>query len=153
MKSAETVQSYFGRGTSGDGVFEDGQAVNNYYSDEGFFTVVVTTENEDGCLGTDTAIVEITQVIDIPNVFTPNDDGYNDHLFIGNFGVENYEMTIYNRWGIVMHHDDTGEVFWDGKTPAGLDAEAGSYFYILDVINPDHSEGSFKKTGYITLIR
>lgn len=137
----------------GDGEFEEGQNVNNYYSDEGFFTVVVTTENEDGCLGTDTAIVEITQVIDIPNVFTPNDDGYNDHLFIGNFGVENYEMTIYNRWGIVMHHDDTGEVFWDGKTPAGVDAEAGSYFYILDVINPDHSEGSFKKTGYITLIR
>lgn len=137
----------------GDGLFEEGQSVNNYYSDEGFFTVVVTTENEDGCLGTDTAIVEITQVIDIPNVFTPNDDGYNDHLFIGNFGVENYELTIYNRWGIVMHHDDTGEIFWDGKTPAGVDAEAGAYFYILDVINPDHSEGSFKKTGYITLIR
>lgn len=137
----------------GDGILEEGQAVNNYYSDEGFFTVVVTTENENGCLGSDTAVVEITQVIDIPNVFTPNDDGYNDHLFIGNFGVDNYEMTIYNRWGIVMHHDDTGEIFWDGKTPAGVDAEAGSYFYILDVINPDHSEGSFKKTGYITLIR
>ncbi|MCB0755642.1 MAG: gliding motility-associated C-terminal domain-containing protein, partial [Flavobacteriales bacterium] len=137
----------------GDGMFLDGQSVSNFYSDEGFFTVVVTTENEDGCLGTDTAIVEITQVIDIPNVFTPNNDGYNDQLFIGNFGVENYEITIYNRWGIVMHHDSTGEVFWDGKTPAGLECEAGTYYYVLNVLNPNHSEGSFKKTGTITLIR
>ncbi|MCB9187192.1 MAG: choice-of-anchor L domain-containing protein [Flavobacteriales bacterium] len=136
----------------GDGLTGEEQSMNHTYSDEGYFTIIVITENEYGCIGLDTVEVEITQVIDIPNVFTPNHDGVNDQLFIGNFGVDNYEITIYNRWGIIMHHDDTGEVFWDGKTPAGVDAEAGTYYFELNVLN-QHSEGSFNKTGYITLIR
>ena len=136
----------------GDGQFGEGQSTDHTYSTEEFFTIVVTTENENGCLGFDTVEVEITQVIDIPNVFTPNDDGVNDLFFIDNFGVEAYELTVYNRWGIVMHHDDSGEIAWDGRTPAGLKAKSGTYYYELKVKN-NFSEGSFTQTGYITLIR
>ena len=136
----------------GDGQFGEGQSTDHTYSTEEFFTIVVTTENENGCLGFDTVEVEITQVIDIPNVFTPNGDGVNDLFFIDNFGVEAYELTVYNRWGIVMHHDDSGEIAWDGRTPAGLEAKSGTYYYELKVSN-EFSEGSFTQTGYITLIR
>ncbi|MBI1287931.1 MAG: HYR domain-containing protein, partial [Flavobacteriales bacterium] len=136
----------------GDGEFSEEQDTEHPYGSEGFFTVTLTVSNEFGCTDMDTVEIEITQIIDVPNVFTPNHDGYNDFLYIDNFGVIQYTMTIYNRWGLVMHHDETGEVFWDGKTPAGLDAAPGTYYYTLDVIN-EFSEGSFKKTGTITLIR
>jgi gliding motility-associated-like protein len=91
-------------------------------------------------------------VIDIPNVFTPNGDGYNDVLFIDNFGVVDYELTIYNRWGIVMHYDISGEIFWDGRTPAGKEAAAGTYYYTLIVKN-EFSVGNLDLSGFITLIR
>ena len=136
----------------GDGDFEEIQNPDHLYSDEGFFTVVLSVENEFGCLNTDTAEVEITQVIDIPNVFTPNNDGINDFIFIDNFGVEEYEFTVYNRWGIVMHYDASTEISWNGRTPAGAKCEAGTYYYTLNVLNI-HSEGNFKQNGTITLIR
>jgi len=136
----------------GDGEFEVDQNTEHSFSNEEFFIVILTVENEFGCVDTDTVEIEITQIIDIPNVFTPNGDGYNDHLFFGNFGVDEYELTIYNRWGLIMHYDASGEIFWDGRTPAGAEAEAGTYYYTLNVLN-EHSLGDFKQNGAITLIR
>jgi gliding motility-associated-like protein len=136
----------------GDGDFEEEQHPDHMYGSEEFFIVILTVENEFGCIDTDTAEVEITQVIDIPNVFTPDDDGINDFIFIDNFGVDEYEFTIYNRWGLVMHYDASTEISWDGRTPAGAEADAGTYYYVLNVLNP-HSEGNFNQTGTITLIR
>ncbi|MGB0368976.1 MAG: gliding motility-associated C-terminal domain-containing protein [Flavobacteriales bacterium] len=136
----------------GDGMFGEEQLTDHTYSDEGIFTVSVLVENEFGCFSTDTALVEVTQIITIPNVFTPNDDGYNDQLYFDNYGADAYELTIYNRWGMVVHYDKSGEIFWDGRTPAGAECEAGTYFYKLNVKN-EFSLGDFKQTGYVTLIR
>lgn len=136
----------------GDDSFDDVQNPEHTFHDEGYFTVILTVENEFGCTAQDTVEIEIIQVIDIPNVFTPNDDNVNDELEIRNNGVTDYEITIYNRWGIIMHHDVSGEIFWDGRTPAGLEAKAGTYFYII-VVNNDFSEGNFEQTGTVTLIR
>lgn len=136
----------------GDGMFSDEQNPEHTFSDEDHFTVTLTVSNQFGCTDTDTAIVKVTQIIDIPNVFTPNGDGYNDVLFIDNFGVLDYELTIYNRWGIVMHYDISGEIFWDGRTPAGKQAESGTYYYTL-IIKNEFSVGNLDLSGYITLIR
>ena len=136
----------------GDGMIGEEQNPDHTYSDEGLFEIILTVENEYGCTDVDSALVEITQIIDIPNVFTPNLDGYNDHLYFDNFGVDSYELTIYNRWGIIVHYDNSGEIFWDGRSPAGAECKAGTYYYVLNVTN-EHSLGDFKKTGYITLIR
>lgn len=51
-----------------------------------------------------------------------------------------------------MHYDSSTEISWDGRTPAGTEAKAGTYFYVLKAINP-HSEGNLDETGTITLIR
>ena len=51
-----------------------------------------------------------------------------------------------------MHYDSPTEISRDGRTPAEAEAKAGTYFYILKVINP-HSEGNLDETGTITLIR
>lgn len=138
----------------GDGEEEFDQHPLHTFSTEETFTVVLTVVSDNGCLSTDTAMVQVVQLIEIPNVFTPNDDGYNDQLVIDNSGVTEYDFTIYNRWGLIVHHDQTGEVFWDGRTPAGIEVEAGTYFYVLKVINEfSFNEGDFEQTGTITLIR
>ena len=35
----------------------------------------------------------------VPNAFTPNDDGLNDSFGALGYGVKNYHLVIYNRWG------------------------------------------------------
>ena len=138
----------------GDGEMEYEQHPLHTFSTEETFTVVLTVESENGCLATDTVEVEIDQLIDIPNVFTPNDDGYNDQLEVENNGVTVYDFTIYNRWGLIVHHNVTSEIFWDGRTPAGVEVEAGTYFYVLKVTNEfSFNEGDFEQTGTFTLIR
>ncbi len=136
----------------GDGVSSTSQNTHHTYDTEGLFNVVLTVENQYGCTASDTVEVEIQQIILIPNVITPNGDGFNDGLGIKNNGVDNYEMVIYDRWGLIIFEDKSGDIYWDGKTVAGADASAGTYFYILNVTN-HASLGDFQQNGFITLIR
>ena len=136
----------------GDGISATTQNTHHTYDTEGFFDVILTVENQYGCTASDTVEVEIQQIILIPNVITPNGDGFNDGLGIKNNGVDNYEMIIYDRWGLIIFEDKSGNIFWDGKTIAGAEAPAGTYFYILNVTN-HASLGDFEQTGFITLIR
>ena len=136
----------------GDGVSSTTQNTHHTYDTEGLFNVVLTVENQYGCTASDTVEVEIQQIILIPNVITPNGDGFNDGLGIKNNGVDNYEMVIYDRWGLIIFEDKSGDIYWDGKTVAGADASAGTYFYILNV-NNHASLGDFQQNGFITLIR
>jgi gliding motility-associated-like protein len=136
----------------GDGVSSTTQNTHHTYDTEGLFNVILTVENQYGCSASDTVEVEIEQIILIPNVITPNGDGFNDALEIKNNGVDNYEMIIYNRWGLIIFEDNSGDIYWDGKTVAGAEAAAGTYFYVLTVANKA-SLGDFKQNGFITVIR
>lgn len=84
----------------------------------------------------------------IPNVFTPNGDGSND-FFELNFSYQS--VTIFNRWGKKVYESKDNSHNWDGKTTAGADVPAGTYYYI---IHRDASCGeNLLEKGYVTLIR
>ena len=100
---------------------------------------------------------------ELPNIFTPNDDGCND-LFSAysnrSFGGENADgpcsiippesrakcarfvekvlLRIYNRWGKeVYSYESGGErtiyVDWDGRGTDGRELSTGVYYYVADV--------------------
>lgn len=63
----------------------------------------------------------------IPNVFTPNADGWNDVFEIK--GLDSYsraEIDIYNRWGNEVYRNTSYSNNWDGS---GLNE--GTYYYVL----------------------
>ena len=66
-------------------------------------------------------------IVRVPNIFTPNGDGFNDVFEIDNIEDDIWNLTIYNRWGktIVAEFLDY-QNDWDGK---GL--SDGTYFYYL----------------------
>lgn len=88
-----------------------------------------------------------------PNVFTPNDDGYNDlfHLIVEN--TVEVELIITNRWGNVVFQNTAANPTWDGKmnTPGGIEAAEGVYFFKYKVtgIAGDILEGH----GFFHLVR
>jgi gliding motility-associated-like protein len=89
----------------------------------------------------------------IPNAFTPNDDGLNDlfrPLGSGKYVTE-YQMTIWNRWGEEVYRGtDAKSGGWDGNYK-GEKAITGVYAYIITY--KDYN-GSTKMTkGNVTLTR
>ncbi|WP_316843054.1 gliding motility-associated C-terminal domain-containing protein, partial [Pedobacter gandavensis] len=95
--------------------------------------------NDEVGLSSNVAMVTINVVppdLEIPNTFTPNGDGKNDTFQI--IGRENYEsidLSVFNRWGDQVYHNNNYKDEWDG---AGLNE--GTYFYVLKL----------KKGGVIT---
>lgn len=83
--------------------------------------------------------------IEIPNIFTPNNDGINDK-FKPNFQTSNSKITIFNRWGNIVFDSSVSNSFeWDGTSNMKMCLD-GIYFYEFQFEN-------IKKTGFIQLIR
>ncbi|MBB4803039.1 gliding motility-associated-like protein [Flavobacterium nitrogenifigens] len=74
----------------------------------------------------------------VPDGFSPNGDGTNDSFVIKDieFLYPDYNLEIYNRYGIEMYRGDKNKPAWDGKNYeksgiAGGIAPNGVYFYVL----------------------
>lgn len=66
----------------------------------------------------------------IPNVFTPNEDGFNDFFYIDTSVFIPDEITILNRWGNVVYY--SVDVFsWNGRNKLGSICSDGTYFYVI----------------------
>lgn len=114
---------------------------------------VVTVTDKNGCVNSDTVIInakgEIT--IDFPNAFSPNGDGLNDTYYpiIQGSGVLiNYQ--IFNRWGEMVYEGVPGTSGWDG-TFNGSESAVGSYAITINAAT-SLGEKKFEK-GYFTLVR
>ena len=73
--------------------------------------------------------------IEIPNVFTPNGDGINDVFKINLSGgsLSNFNISIYDRWGLLVFTSPNINNKWDGRTTSGLKVVSGTYFYVIDL--------------------
>jgi len=81
----------------------------------------------------------------LPNVFTPNGDGFNDRLVIKGLR-KGSSLLIYDRQGReVFSSNDYGHD-WDGTDKQGQDLPEGTYWYVLI---PSHLEEVFKGSLYL----
>lgn len=83
----------------------------------------------------------------LPNVFTPNSDGYNDYFvpFPGYTSVERIELQILNRWGVVVFETNDPAIRWDGRDRnTNKPCADGVYFYVCEIYeivgNPETAE-------------
>lgn len=77
---------------------------------------VVYAEDPNGCHNSDTVFVDINGYMDlfVPNIFSPNGDGWNDFLEVKGPRLYNYSIEIYDRWGKKVFVSDEQKDFWDG---------------------------------------
>ncbi len=78
---------------------------------------------------------EACSIYSIPNVFTPNHDGYNDLLKPYPYtSVEKIDIKIFNRWGNMVFETSDPDINWDGKNMKNkADCAQGTYFYVCDI--------------------
>ncbi|MEQ9426496.1 MAG: Ig-like domain-containing protein [Cyclobacteriaceae bacterium] len=94
----------------------------------------------------------------VPDVFTPNGDGQNDHWIIP--GIENYpnnKIQVFNRWGNIVYetkgYDNSSNV-WFSQTNStliigGNQVPDGTYFYLIDLKEEGHEPFS----GFVVVSR
>lgn len=122
------------------------------------FTLIATDEL--GCVFSDRVTIEVdpNYPIYIPNVFSPNQDGYNDNFTAyGGIAIDYIvELKIFDRWGNLVYvgknflpNDPTSG--WDGLYN-GRQLQAGVYTYMFDVQFIDNGPPR-KFTGDITLLK
>ena len=83
----------------------------------------------------------------IMNLFTPNNDGYNDYWEIADlesFGT--HDIRVFNRWGKLVFSSTNYENDWDG-TSDGVALPSAAYYYIIKTGNA----GTI--TGTVNIVR
>jgi gliding motility-associated-like protein len=86
----------------------------------------------------------------IPNAFTPNNDGLNDLFGAVGEGLEEYHLTIYNRWGAKIFESTDINTKWDG-TYKGEAVELGTYTYSLAAKGGLQKKNIYK-SGAVTVV-
>jgi gliding motility-associated-like protein len=103
------------------------------------------------CSYSDAVTVTVGIPLELPNGFTPNDDGFNDLWEIGGTGAfPKLEVLVYDRAGQLVHRNIGYVQPWDGKRN-GVPVPAGTYYYVIDLNEPQVDLDPF--TGYVSIIR
>lgn len=106
--------------------------------------------DNDICSVSNTVEINPSLYLYVPNAFTPNDDGLNDSFGALGYGVKDYHLIIYNRWGQLIFESEEQNKQWDG-TYHGVKAPIGSYVYSIDSTGYYHD--NFHKEGTISIVK
>jgi gliding motility-associated-like protein len=136
----------------GDGVNTSlSQNPNNTFT-TGTYTVTLTTISG-SCTATATVVIVVEDglSLEIPNVFTPNNDGANDVFTIKSTGVKEISLQIFNRWGSKLYEFTGAKASWDGLAPNSSQVPEGTYFFFVKATGFDGQE--IEKHGTVNLFR
>ena len=95
---------------------------------------------------------------ELPNVFTPNGDGFNDVFEPKVTGISlviSANTVVFNRWGNVLWDSDDPLIQWDGKNKnTKMDCSSGTYFYVCEITYMGETgEEHLRLQGSITIVR
>ncbi|MEL6867247.1 MAG: gliding motility-associated C-terminal domain-containing protein, partial [Bacteroidota bacterium] len=127
---------------------ESGTFYDTLLTQEGCLSVTETNLTFEGC------VCELQ----FPNAFTPNGDGNND-----TFGpatedcmptVQNYQISIFSRWGDLVFESRNVDDAWDGmELGEALPSDVYVWFAQYEELGADGEFEQLKAKGDITLIR
>jgi len=113
----------------GDGQTSTDEDPQHFYLDSGYYDVTLIANNQFNCPDTfsvpQAVLAETGGEIVFPNAFTPDPNGptsgfydpnsFDNDVFFPVFrGVEEYELSIFNRWGELIFESFDINIGWDG---------------------------------------
>lgn len=115
-------------------------------------TYLVTVTDAAGCVsfGEVTVTIDFKYVLFVPTMFSPNNDGNNDILYVRGLGIKNFSFQVYNRWGEKVFETSDKTTGWDGKYK-GKELNTGVFVFLLQA-DMDNGE-VVKRSGNITLVK
>lgn len=108
-------------------VWSNGQVGNNVSVGPGVYTV--TASNECNSSSSTMTIGGKVCYITAPNIIVLSSTSGNNKFFLSYDGVDEFHISIVNRWGnLITEYDDPGAA-WDGRNLNGEVVSEGTYFY------------------------
>jgi len=119
--------------------------------DQATLYVVIVTDAI-GCFNSDSVFVDINGYMEVfvPNIFSPNGDGWNDLLEVKGPRLFNYYIQIYDRWGKVVFESTEQKEYWDGKLN-GSELAPQTFVYLLS--GESVLGDKISKEGNVTIIK
>jgi gliding motility-associated-like protein len=138
----------------GDGDSSSVSSPIHTYSDTGTYYIYLHVENDFGCFSDDfgRVIINPFPTLWIPNAFTPDDDGINDTWFVKGTDFYDFELRIYNRWGVLMFYTSDPMQGWNGLSPK-TEQEALQDVYVYTIYFRDEAGKQNRRNGSLTLVR
>ncbi len=113
-------------------------------------TYCVAGTSANGCTDFDCTVIEVipSDTVIIYNAFTPNGDGTNDVLYIGNLQqFPDNKLEVFNRNGKLVYQASRYNNNWNGKIE-GTELPCATYYVVIDL-----GSGKGKAHGAVTIIR
>jgi gliding motility-associated-like protein len=144
---AETYKWYFA-----DDVISETENLKFAIVDSGEFVFQLVAINSYGCIDTTDIIVKVLPdfALYFPNAFTPDGNTVNEFFAPKGFGVKEYRLLIFNRWGELIFETESPYDGWDGIYK-GLPAKPDSYLYKCNFT--DYRNRKHERIGHFNLIR
>jgi gliding motility-associated-like protein len=93
---------------------------------------ILTVTDANGCTAATNVELKEPMDIDLPEAFSPNDDGYNDYYVIN--GLDNFpdnKLEIFNRWGNLVYAATNYQNTWNGRSQKDEQLPDGTYYVVL----------------------
>jgi gliding motility-associated-like protein len=141
---------FFGDGSTAPMI--PGQGIVHAYQEPGQYTLSLKVLNEGDCSDSTslTLCIQPENPVFVPDIFSPNDDGKNDTLYVRGLYISRMEFRVYNRWGEVVFESNSPTLGWDGQL-RGAPAPSGSYYYTLMATIGGATK--IERVGEVVLIR
>ncbi len=125
------------------------------YDAPGTYSPSVVFNNRMDLIITKSQYIEVQKtedVISISNVFTPNNDGYNDDFLVTTQAEVPLKMNIFTRAGILVFKTEGTTLSWNGYAASGQKLSAGIYFYTIEALGADPNN-LYNKKGFFYMYR
>lgn len=138
----------------GDNETSISQSPSHIFPDTGTFTITQIVRNQFGCSDTLQRLVIIDPVINtfIPNAFTPNGNSLNEVFKPKLFGILEFGMFIYDRWGKRIFETRDMDEGWNGRFEGFGDVLPGGV-YVYKIYTKDIFQNNHTFVGRVTLVR
>ena len=109
--------------------------VTNETSIAGCYVITAVDSFNNESVFSDSLCVDNCPEYELPNVFTPGGDGFNDFFIPFPYRyVEEIDLKVFNRWGELVFETKDPDIRWDGThKSSGERVPAGTYFYVCEV--------------------
>ena len=112
---------------------------------------VLQAQDTTGCVGRDSAYVDIFYPVYVPTSFTPNNDGTNDVFRAEGEDLRGFWMKVFNRWGELVYYSEDPEDPWQGDVLGGDHyAPDGVYLWQIRI---ERVDGPVLLQGHVHLLR
>jgi len=123
----------------------------------GYIATLITT-SQAGCTDTASSPIQYEEqlIFYIPNSFTPDADEHNQlfqPIFTSGFSAENWQMSIYNRWGELVFESFDHTKGWDGSFgEKGGVVQSGIYSWVIRY-KPKNNDEKLVVNGFVNVLR